>query len=317
MISPSHEVLWKSIPWEKEKHTGEAHAKHLQTTLEEIGVNKVSFRCVKILKIAAIVTDNDPKMVKSWGFIKKIYNHIITIGCAAHNLNLIIEWLLKLPQNHALMTIVSHIIHFFTNTYHGRATLDAILEKNSLPHLIVPVITRWVTHLDSLKRLIERKDELLIACKHVEDLGLQVDKVTWTEISKNVGKLEFWQSVSQLRDILEPISSAIRNLEGHHGNIAQVHFEFETMLVGYAKIEFPQKAELLQQINNRKADVFIGDEIYVAYALDPRYCHQNSTLVTNRTIEWLKRNFTSSESQELWKQVLSIIPSGHHLLMNT
>lgn len=248
------------------------------------------------------MTDNDAVNQNCWKHLKTIFPQLITIGCAAHNLNLVIQWLVNLAQFSGLMTIVNLIVHFFTKTYHGRAVFEKRLEAaGGASNLISPVITRWSTHANCLKRLLERKDEIVLAVLDFEEKKLNVEKPIWQAIVPKIQSTDFWASVSQLLSVIEPISMAITRLEDHKGTLSQVEFEFQQIRSQFSKMEFPSKAEMMMELTKRKAIIFSGDEIFVAFVLDPRYHHLYTSPISDRAEKWLTKHYGDT----MWTEVLN------------
>lgn len=79
-------IFHKAIDVSTESRTGNFITGIRSTAIEEVGPHKVY----------ALVTDNAKNMKAAWGILENKYPHLITFGCVAHGLNLLVKDVLSL-----------------------------------------------------------------------------------------------------------------------------------------------------------------------------------------------------------------------------
>lgn len=145
-------------------------------------------------------------------FTKK-FPHLLCLGCAAHGLNLLAKDILQNSQKISkTVSSVKDIIKFFKNKHIPRQVLkNKQLELNSKETCLSTMVeTRWLSITNSLESLVKCKEALLAAT---------IERSVSSIITPNLRKLlfdeeSFWPTVQNTLEILSPISSLIRKLEG-------------------------------------------------------------------------------------------------------
>lgn len=98
-------MFFKTIESKTDRHTSEYMASVYSKAIEEVDPAKVD----------AIVTDNARNMVGSWKILKEKYPHLVSYGCVAHGVNLLLKDLFEVPTISKCAANVKTIIKFFKN----------------------------------------------------------------------------------------------------------------------------------------------------------------------------------------------------------
>lgn len=93
-------------------------------------------------KTAAVITDNAKNMKKAWRLIRRKYNHIFTIGCIAHSLNLPMKNIMKLESLKKMEENAKSIVKVFKHKYVVHNVFNSKQEHNA-PSLKLSNKTRF------------------------------------------------------------------------------------------------------------------------------------------------------------------------------
>jgi hypothetical protein len=94
-------VLYKSTDTRDNRHTGHYIADELKSVINDLGPQKVF----------ALVTDNAVKMKAAWSKVEELYPHI-TIGCAAHTLNILLKDIMALKTMDTLYKRAKEMVRY-------------------------------------------------------------------------------------------------------------------------------------------------------------------------------------------------------------
>jgi len=245
------------------RHTGEYIAKILSTEIESVGASKVQ----------AVVTDNASNMKLAWKLLKDKYPHLVTFGCLAHGLNLLAKDINNIESIKNVIGICKTIINFFSNHHVANQTLKKIQkEKDGKESVLsLPIETRWGSTARCLDSLLKSQSSLQSTAVEKEVSKLLPSDLR-LKILDNDG---FWRSVQEAHGILQPISEAIRRLEGDKPNLSEV-YDILRNLVSQIKSKFPfsqLSSEEQEGVTNilQKRVAFCSHPIQLAAnLLDPR-----------------------------------------------
>ena len=134
------------------------------------------------------------------------------------------------------------MIKFFKNKHQLNYRLsEAQRSANGTAFMLeTPVKTRWMSHHNALNSLIKSKtplQQVVIAEDFYEVAGTS----RGTEFKKDILDDEFWAKVTEVRAILEPISTAIIHLEGDKGALSAVVPNFTDIMNFYESSSLPNK----------------------------------------------------------------------------
>jgi hypothetical protein len=146
-------LLLKAIKTD-ERQNGENIAKELDSVIQEVGEDKV----------VSIVTDNAANMKKAWKILQAKYPALIINGCGAHIMNLLVKDIVKLDRFSDIIEHSKFITSFVKNSNIMCKRFERIQNNlhreeviSSKRTLAFVVETRWYTHHNCLKRVLENK----------------------------------------------------------------------------------------------------------------------------------------------------------------
>jgi hypothetical protein len=130
--------------------------------LKDIGTGEYICSILSQDKVRAVITDNAANMKLAWRLLKDKYPTLITYGCQAHGLNLLIRDIINLPLIKKVLGKCMKIIKFFTQKQLPRQWLKNVqLEKGGKEiALTKPVETRWGSHLASFESILKNREHL-------------------------------------------------------------------------------------------------------------------------------------------------------------
>lgn len=100
----NHTIFIKSEVTGSERHTGDAIARGICDTIEQVGGDAV---------VVAVATDNASNMRSFHNMIINRYPSILTVGCASHVVNLTVNEILKLDTLSATLRQANELIQYF------------------------------------------------------------------------------------------------------------------------------------------------------------------------------------------------------------
>lgn len=155
VTAEGNSIFHSSDPSHTDRHTAEYLASHLKRIIREVGPEKIN----------AICTDTAANMKAAVALVKKDFPHVHTIGCASHQLNLVIKDIPELPSLKTTLGEAVEVSKWFRNHQVPLATLKERQMELYKKHisLSLPVPTRWQSNSKCLKSLIDSKDALLAA----------------------------------------------------------------------------------------------------------------------------------------------------------
>lgn len=157
-------------------------------------------------RFVAVSSDNENTMVNAKKIVRDRYNHIFSIGCTAHLINLIAKDLGKLPTFSGPVNSTVRIMKEIklSKTKHGRwdKEWEKHAEEKGIPvrkrSLALPVSVRWYSYRDHVKRFVEAKQVLR---------RMEADDVLESSSdSRKIRDDRFWQNLERVRKYPAPAS---------------------------------------------------------------------------------------------------------------
>ncbi len=105
IITTPKPIFFSAHPTGEICQNSNAIANDLEEIITKIGTTKIS----------AIITDNASVMKKTWKILEARYPKIIFLECIAHNLNLLVGDVTKLPWIADIIKDAKEIVKFFKN----------------------------------------------------------------------------------------------------------------------------------------------------------------------------------------------------------
>jgi len=256
--------LFKSIRFEEEKQSSVNILRELNDVKKEINDLNV--------KVNAITTDNEAKMVAARALFKDEHN-VPTPGCAPHAGNLVTGDILQLQTveciladcNKVLFAVKNGKLKQFIRT--GKVEKEARTE-NQRVGVTAPGDTRWNTNLDSLRWLKSNKEDIESLC-----FNAKAKEYLKPDIKQIIINDDFWRNIDQLLSTLSPIGNGTDIMQGDFANPAVVFHIFSQWDSLYQQSdndELSLNDTILESV--RKRWDLISDDVHAAcYVLDPRF----------------------------------------------
>ncbi|XP_018376446.1 PREDICTED: uncharacterized protein LOC108769755 [Trachymyrmex cornetzi] len=214
-------------------------------------------------------------MKKAWRLIKKKYNHIFTIGCVAHGLNLLMKDIIKLESLKKLKENAKSIVKVFKQKHVVHSVFNSNQEQN-MPSLKLPNNTRFSGDVLVFNSLQCNKSALK---KTVIEEDLDIPQNIKTLILND----DFWMEIKYALNILKPIADALTSLESDSALLSDVPYHFEKIKTQISEALDSLDKSNLSEIDKRKVlraikhrENFSCQSVHkTAYLLDPRYKDKN------------------------------------------
>ncbi|GJE84312.1 hypothetical protein PsYK624_003880 [Phanerochaete sordida] len=188
----------------------------------------------KRLKVVIIgwTTDDGPDGKKARRILAAEEPQLIVTVCWAHQINLVVGDLFSLPEIAEVIAAAVEIVKWFNA--HG-AALDLHREAQKIHDplhdplaLLLPVITRWTAHFQSVSRLLRlsiptrscsvtRRDKLLTSAGRTAEA-----KGKAQEVLRIVDDPDFWVRLTRVKTYLEPLAIAANVTQASHTRLDHV-----------------------------------------------------------------------------------------------
>jgi hypothetical protein len=262
MVATPIPLFYRAVDSGTEAHTGEYISEMLGEVIEEVGVPKVE----------AVVTDNAYNMKSAWAKLKNKYPNLLTYGCMAHGLNLLLKDLFKKITTLSRCAAKSKdVIKFFLNKQLPRQILKEVQlkENNKETALVVSVDTRWGSTVLSLLSLLKKT----VMDKRIKK---QIDQQTKRYV---LDEGNFWCIIEKVCKMTEPLLKMITLLETDTPSMSKIfpllksiETKFLTEYGDENVLTFLNKADQKKTIGifNERKSFFYHEVQLAAYLLDPK-----------------------------------------------
>ncbi len=224
----------------------------------------------KNIKIIAITTDNENKMVKLKDKIVDKYKMLIPIPCAAHVINLCFKRLKTLPVITAVINDTIVIINLCGDLDVKMHLHNLQLEDDATREpLVIQKFTeiRWLSVIQSLNRILQ--------------LQQYIDQL----IEMNNEK--YWEHLKDVCLLLKPFETAILSMQSDYITMRGVFNDFNKLLVSYTAtavpVQFSKDVATIQEIIKTKWYNFIDKRVEQTISL----FHLDNIQITNTTKEFI------------------------------
>ncbi|CAG8465618.1 3017_t:CDS:1, partial [Funneliformis caledonium] len=201
----------------EESHTAEWIADQIIQQMDIIGIQKFS----------AVITDTTNVMKAAWRNIEEKYPNIVCLGCNSHIINLLIKDILCFDEIKAIVNNAKSIVIYFRSHLQAAAKLKRIQLENYNKEitLVLPVLTRWGTHLSCFQSL--KKSRIALEQSLMDPLIRQkMDQI----MRNNILSDEFWQMVDLIINILEPIVVALKSFESDTSILSTIYSYYSKLI---------------------------------------------------------------------------------------
>ncbi|CAG4946713.1 unnamed protein product [Parnassius apollo] len=259
LISKPRPAYIKSLYTESNRHTSEYLCQEIEKVMQAYGENK----------FLVLIGDNARNIQKAFQLIKLKYPHVVPLGCCAHVLNLLCQDIIKVQEITLFIMQVITIIKYFKKSQRLTSLLRKFSQgQDSTQTLKLPCVTRWGSHITSLKSLKANRSALQI-------LAVREDVEIARDIKDLILSDDFWTKTGECISILEPVTESIFYLESDQNRIYRTYITFKDI---QAKIRFTltdistlseeSKQQILTSVSSR-CNMAIRPIHLAAYMLDP------------------------------------------------
>jgi hypothetical protein len=220
--------------------------------------------------IRALCTDNASVMRRTWVLMRERQPDLITYGCGAHCLQLLVKDIIKsMTYQPALKTCTSITSYFRTHLkYAGLAELRQVQKElgSKQISLALPVATRWSSELHCVDSIIACKDALQTVVLRASWPKGEVPDQIYEAIVRD--EKRFFETLHNIQSVLSPIRRMLLALECDNAGPSDVYASFLHLHASYASNS--SKAVLGAHLCKRLR--FIFHPVHAsALALDARY----------------------------------------------
>ena len=204
---------WTSISNDAAANTAAWMAPLIRDILDELIEHNI---CV-----SAIVADNEATNTAMYELLVPNFPYLVSIGCAAHVIQLVVNTTFKHEKLEALRSTVKDVIASFLRRKELRQQL-ALLQKVLIPaqkpvKLLQIVPTRWSSDRYAMIRLIRLKNPIQAV--------ITANANEFTELPVN-----FWNDLEELVKFLQPMQIATDIMQSDSSTIYDIYVQFSNLL---------------------------------------------------------------------------------------
>ncbi|KAL0021280.1 hypothetical protein WJX79_007403 [Trebouxia sp. C0005] len=248
--TPREIYTHKTIAITSSPKTGEKTFEHMK---EEIEMLKSRYNIVVI----AVISDAAGEAAKARRLLRAWRPELLTVDCFSHQFNLSVgDYLNKKKTDHIYLDTVADAIDMASwwikhSVPHGMLLEKQITVLGKTSALTSPVVTRWGSHYNAFKQLLqsERSIELLILEKREELLKSVGKQKASRELAEKILDLcensTFWAMLRVVLGHLGPLLIAVRAVESEQTKLDRVlkllgflHQHFSGVLDGQRQQQF-------------------------------------------------------------------------------
>lgn len=239
--------------------------------------------------IVQVVTDSAGNCVAARNKLAVKYPSIVFSPCTAHCIDLLLEDIGKLCWARDIISKGHEIVKFITN---HQSPLDYFRSKSTV-ELLKPGETRFASNFVMMQRLMATKDAIQ---ETVMDRGFKqwLSNTTRKKSTRDNGKIitdtvvdsRFWDSVTLLTSVCEPIVTLLRLVDGTNPCVGKIYckmYQLDQVVLNSTMLDAAQKSCLSGLINNRWR--MLHTDLHSAgFVLDPEYRsflqHENEEVIS-------------------------------------
>ncbi|POM79815.1 Hypothetical protein PHPALM_2429, partial [Phytophthora palmivora] len=221
-------IFWSSWSTRSKSHTARYLAGEIEKVIEEIEHATTAL-------VVGVVTDNAKNMKSASNHVQTRHPNVISGGCSAHVLNLLMQDVGRFPVIKAVLAravVVTRFVRDHLALYDEFKQLQqGVRDAGSRArNLVLPVPTRWYSVYACLRNVLNSQD---ILEKLFLSSGYEQFRDRYRGTKSNRRKLRyviellrddcFWNSLRTIIRLFDPIIEALRALEADNGFISGVY----------------------------------------------------------------------------------------------
>jgi hypothetical protein len=173
-------------------------------------------------QLNSLVTDTCPAQLNAWFEISRFQDlkHLFIVGCDSHGLQLLIKDIIEMPQSKSIFTQAQEIVQAFSHSPKQLGILRQYMINSlgGIKSFALSVMTRWGSQVRMLQSLQRAKLALKVYYTLLPvDAGKSIRKHQSLIHNEN-----WWESITNLLKILDPINEAIKMSESDKANLHYV-----------------------------------------------------------------------------------------------
>ena len=292
VLMPTKPVFYEAVYIADNRHTADYLVEATSAIIKKIGEEKV----------VAVVMDNAAANVSAAKALQENFKNttLTCVGCAAHWINLLAKDITKISMYQQTLSKAVQVIKMFTNRHVLAAKLADIQqhEYNRQISLQMPVETRWMTHCNALKSLVDSKTALQQFCVRPESSSMMCGEKE-VGVKRNVLSDGFWVDVTELRAQLEPLSGVILQLEKNNGMLSSVYQQFQNLFDFYTISNMPNADQVLKLFESRWHEYFMP-AVAIAHLVNPANVDQCSdSLLLEKAEMYIRQRFEETTALQI------------------
>ena len=266
VVTPDGAMFMDGIDTSGQIKDAEFIAAEVQKRIESLGPENV----------VQVVTDSAGNCVAARQNLAGKFKSVVFSSCAAHCLDLLLQYIGKLTWVKDVIAEGHDIVKFITN----HQSPLAYFRSHSKLELLKPGETRFASYFVMLIRLKETQDalqETVMDRDYKQWLSrpsrIKSIKTMGAVVTKNVIDSRFWNSVSQVTSVCEPIVCLLRMVDGCIPCVGKIYwnmYKLDQDILASAILDQAQKNSLSCFINSRWK--MLHTDLHSAgFVLDPEY----------------------------------------------
>ncbi|CAB5095217.1 unnamed protein product [Rhizophagus irregularis] len=279
----------------EESHTGEWISNEIIQQMEAIGVQKFS----------AVITDTASVMKSAWRRIEEKYSNVVCLGCNSHVINLLIGDILKIDEIKTIVENSKMIVKYFKSHVQAAAKLKRIQGENYNKEiaLVLPILTRWGSHLSCFQSLQKSKTALEQTL-----MDPDIRKKINNTVRNFVLSENFWDMLDTIIKFLEPMVIALKLFESDTSTLSTVYFHFKKLMHRVSEISC-NFSNNTQQLVQKWRDYTYHPVMMAAYMLDPCFLEESKNTDIEATgyrefTEFTSKRFSQEESVIMFTELV-------------
>jgi hypothetical protein len=258
---------------------------------------------IDIKKFSAVITDTASVMKAAWRIIEQKYPNIICFGCISHIMNLLIKDIIKIHEIKFIVDDAKDITKYFKSHTQSMAKFKRIQCENYGKEisLILPVLTRWGTHLKCLQSLQKSRiaiEQTLMDSKIRQNMDYNLRARILNE--------EFWEKLEMVISILKPIVITLKLFESDSSTLSSVYSNFEKIIKIIQEIPCNFNSQIQKLIQERWKYAY-HETMAIAYMLDPIFLEESRDIEAagyNEFTSYTNSKFSHEDSVELFVELV-------------